>query len=77
MSARVLVVDDVPANVKLLEARLSAEYFDVLTASNGAGSASPAPRRRSSAASGIPAAEKATATQSAERKPATNVSGEL
>ena len=29
MSARVLVVDDVPANVKLLEARLSAEYFDV------------------------------------------------
>src|ERR1700693_2620845 len=36
MSARILVVDDVPANVKLLEARLSAEYFDVLTASNGA-----------------------------------------
>ena len=35
MSARVLVVDDVPANVKLLEARLSAEYFDVATASNG------------------------------------------
>src|SRR6202161_3175516 len=34
MSARILVVDDVPANVKLLEARLSAEYFDVLTASN-------------------------------------------
>ena len=32
MSARVLVVDDVPANVKLLEARLSAEYFDVITA---------------------------------------------
>ncbi|ABQ36772.1 response regulator receiver modulated diguanylate cyclase [Bradyrhizobium sp. BTAi1] len=30
------MVDDVPANVKLLEARLSAEYFDVLTASNGA-----------------------------------------
>src|ERR687892_711000 len=29
MSARVLVVDDIPANVKLLEARLSAEYFDV------------------------------------------------
>src|SRR5258706_6448487 len=26
----------VPANVKLLEARLSAEYFDVLTAANGA-----------------------------------------
>ena len=36
MSARILVVDDVPDNVKLLEARLSAEYFDVLTASNGA-----------------------------------------
>src|ERR671937_1274428 len=36
MSARFLVVDDIPANVKLLEARLSAEYFDVLTASNGA-----------------------------------------
>ena len=36
MSARILVVDDVPANVKLLEARLSAEYFDVTTASNGA-----------------------------------------
>src|SRR6201989_325262 len=35
MSARILVVDDVPANVKLLEARLSAEYFDVLTACNG------------------------------------------
>ena len=35
MSARVLVVDDVPANVKLLEARLSAEYFDVITACNG------------------------------------------
>jgi two-component system cell cycle response regulator len=35
MSARVLVVDDIPANVKLLEARLSAEYFDVVTASNG------------------------------------------
>ena len=35
MSARILVVDDVPANVKLLEARLSTEYFDVLTASNG------------------------------------------
>ena len=30
MSARVLVVDDIPANVKLLEARLSAEYFDVV-----------------------------------------------
>jgi len=36
MTARVLVVDDVPANVKLLEARLTAEYFDVAVASNGA-----------------------------------------
>lgn len=35
MTARILVVDDVPANVKLLEARLVAEYFDVLTASDG------------------------------------------
>ncbi len=35
MTARILVVDDIPANVKLLEVRLLAEYFDVLTASNG------------------------------------------
>jgi two-component system cell cycle response regulator len=35
MSARVLVVDDVPANVRLMEARLSAEYFDVITAYSG------------------------------------------
>jgi two-component system, cell cycle response regulator len=35
MTARILVVDDVPANVKLLEARLLAEYFDVLTAEDG------------------------------------------
>ena len=35
MTARVLVVDDILANVKLLEARLSAEYFDVLTAYSG------------------------------------------
>ncbi|MGC1779849.1 MAG: PleD family two-component system response regulator [Xanthobacteraceae bacterium] len=35
MTARILVVDDVPANVKLLEARLSAEYFDVVTAMSG------------------------------------------
>src|ERR1041385_3823209 len=35
MTARVLVVDDVPANTKLLEARLSAEYFDVVTALSG------------------------------------------
>jgi two-component system cell cycle response regulator len=35
MTARVLVVDDVPANVKLLQARLSAEYLDVITALSG------------------------------------------
>jgi two-component system cell cycle response regulator len=35
MTARILVVDDIPANVKLLEARLLAEYFEVLTATNG------------------------------------------
>ena len=35
MTARILVVDDVAANVKLLEARLTAEYFDVVTAMNG------------------------------------------
>ena len=32
MTARILVVDDVDVNVKLLEAKLSSEYFDVLTA---------------------------------------------
>ncbi|MGH6838088.1 MAG: PleD family two-component system response regulator, partial [Methylocella sp.] len=36
MTARVLVVDDLAANAKLLEARLSAEYFEVSTAANGA-----------------------------------------
>ena len=35
MTARVLVVDDIPANVKLLEAKLGAEYFDVVTAGSG------------------------------------------
>lgn len=35
MPGRVLVVDDVLPNVKLLEAKLSSEYFEVLTASNG------------------------------------------
>ena len=35
MTGRVLVVDDVEANVKLLEVRLSAEYFDVITARRG------------------------------------------
>ncbi|MEZ0261647.1 MAG: PleD family two-component system response regulator [Alphaproteobacteria bacterium] len=36
MTARVLVVDDILPNVKLLEAKLSGEYFDVLTATSGA-----------------------------------------
>ena len=35
MTARILVVDDIPANVKLLEARLIAEYYEVLTAGDG------------------------------------------
>lgn len=35
MSARVLVVDDVPPNVRILEAKLSSEYYQVFTASNG------------------------------------------
>lgn len=35
MTARILVVDDIPANVKVLEARLIAEYFEVLTAGDG------------------------------------------
>ncbi len=35
MTARVLVVDDIIANVRLLEARLTAEYFEVLTAFSG------------------------------------------
>ena len=35
MTARVLVVEDVDANVKLLEARLTADYFEVRTARSG------------------------------------------
>jgi two-component system, cell cycle response regulator len=35
MTARVLVVDDVRSNLKLLETRLSLEYFEVVTATNG------------------------------------------
>lgn len=35
MTARVLVVDDIAVNVRLLEAKLTAEYYDVLSASNG------------------------------------------
>jgi two-component system cell cycle response regulator len=36
MTARILVVDDVPATLRLLEARLLAEYFEVVTATSGA-----------------------------------------
>lgn len=36
MTARILVVDDIPANLRLLEARLKAEYYDVKTATSGA-----------------------------------------
>ncbi|MBV1702419.1 MAG: PleD family two-component system response regulator [Hyphomicrobiales bacterium] len=35
MTARILVVDDLIANTKLLEARLSAEYYEVLIAHQG------------------------------------------
>jgi two-component system, cell cycle response regulator len=35
LTARLLVVDDVPANGQLLAARLNAEYYDVRTVSNG------------------------------------------
>jgi two-component system cell cycle response regulator len=35
VTARILVVDDVAANARLLEARLQAEYFDVRTAFSG------------------------------------------
>ncbi len=35
MSARILVVDDILTNVKLLEAKLTAEYFEVLSAQDG------------------------------------------
>ena len=36
MTARILVVDDVEPNVRLLEAKLTLEYYEVLTAGNGA-----------------------------------------
>ena len=35
MSARILVVDDVDVNVRLLEAKLTIEYYDVLTCNDG------------------------------------------
>jgi two-component system cell cycle response regulator len=36
MTARILIVDDLLPNLKLLEARLAAEYFEVITATSGA-----------------------------------------
>ncbi|AAZ68348.1 PleD family two-component system response regulator [Ehrlichia canis] len=35
MTAKVLIVDDLPANIKLLQAKLMSEYYNVLTATNG------------------------------------------
>jgi two-component system cell cycle response regulator len=35
MTARILVVDDIEANVRLLEAKLTAEYYEVLSATDG------------------------------------------
>src|SRR5258706_1346177 len=35
MPGRVLIVDDIPPNIKLLEAKLTSEYYDVITAENG------------------------------------------
>jgi len=35
MTARILVVDDILPNVKLLEAKLTSEYYDVITATSG------------------------------------------
>ncbi len=35
MTARVLIVDDIPTNLRLLQARLEAEYFEVVTATTG------------------------------------------
>jgi len=35
MTARILIVDDVPANIRLLQAKLSAEYYQTQTALDG------------------------------------------
>ncbi|HEX3364800.1 PleD family two-component system response regulator [Phenylobacterium sp.] len=35
MTARILVVDDIEANIRLLQAKLEAEYYEVLTAPDG------------------------------------------
>ena len=36
MTARILVVDDIEPNVRLLETKLLVEYCDVITANDGA-----------------------------------------
>ena len=36
MTSRILVVDDIEPNVRLLEAKLLVEYYDVITANDGA-----------------------------------------
>jgi two-component system cell cycle response regulator len=46
MSARVLVVDDLEANRRLLEAKLTSEYYDVLLASRGEEAVQMAKRER-------------------------------
>jgi len=35
MTARILVVDDIRTNIKVLEAKLTSEYYEVITAANG------------------------------------------
>ena len=35
MTAQILVVDDIPANIKLLEAKLNSEYYEVISAADG------------------------------------------
>ena len=35
MSARILIVDDKPSSIKMLAAKLSNEYYEVLTAGDG------------------------------------------
>src|SRR3546814_17162927 len=35
MTARILVVDDIRTNIKVLEAKLTSEYYEVITAGSG------------------------------------------
>jgi len=46
MTGRILVVDDIEANIRLLQAKLQAEYYDVLTAHDGAEALEVAARER-------------------------------